>query len=258
MDVWQEATDNWSELCVAMGCTRIRVPGALVHTYPIQRSGTFYNSAFVQNPQSFVIEEVEHVCTERKLPFAITLPRLKPYEELGKPLEKREYSLAPPWTLMTHQELTGRSNSEVRVEEIGGSKLGDWFEMQDVFPQAESSKPTKLEMIKRLSMEKSAQLLMATLQEKFVGAGLLFMKDQVASIHMIATLTNFRRRHVATTVTLEAIRRARKDKADLVWLRTRKGGTGEKVYTKIGFTVSSDILSYTKTPQLEDANLQPK
>jgi len=258
MDVWQEATGNWSELCVAMGCTRIRVPGALVHTYPIQRSGTFYNSAFVQNPQSFVIEEVEHVYAERKLPFAIILPRLKPYEELGKSFEKREYSLAPPWTLMTHQELTGTSSPEIRVEKIDQSKLEDWFEMQDAFPQAESSKSTKLEMIKRLSKETSAQLLMASLQEKSVGAGLFFMKDQIASIHMVASLTDFRRKHVATTVTLEAIRRARKDKADLVWLRTRKGGTGEKVYTKIGFTAFSDILSYTKTPQHEDANLQPK
>jgi ribosomal protein S18 acetylase RimI-like enzyme len=258
MDVWQEATDNWSELRVAMGCTRIMIPGALVHTYPIHRSGTFYNSAFVQNPQSFVIGEAEHVYAERKLPFAITLPRLKPYGELGKSLEEQGYLLAPRWTLMTHNELTGRSNPEVRVEEVGGSKLGDWFEMQDAFPHAENSESIRLAMMKRLSMEKSAHLLMASLQKKFVGAGLLFMKDKVASIHMIATLTNFRRMHVATTVTLEAIRRARKGKADLVWLRTRKGGTGEKVYTKIGFTVFSDILSYTKTPQHEDANLQPK
>ena len=258
MDVWQEATHNWSELCVAMGCRKIRVPGALVHTYPIDRSGTFYNSAFVQNPQSLVIEEVEHVYAERKLPFAIILPRLKSYVELGKSLEKQGYSLAPLWRLMTHKELTGRRSPGVRVEEIDRSKLGEWFEMQDAFPQVESSKSTRLEMIKRLSKEKSAQLLMASLKEKFVGAGLLFMKDNVASIHMIATLTDFRRRHVATTVTLEAMRRARKGKAGLVWLRTRKGGTGEKVYTKIGFTVFSDILSYTKTPQYEDTNLPPK
>jgi len=258
MDIWQEATDNWSELRVAMGCTRISVPGALVHTYPIHRSGAFYNSAFVQNPQSFVIEEVEHLYAERKLPFAITLPRLKPYRELCKSLEEQEYSLAPPWTLMTHKELTGRRSPEVRVEEIDRTKLGDWFEMQDAFPHVESSKSTRLEMVKKVSRNKSAQLLMASLREKFVGAGLLFMKDQVASIHMVATLTDFRRRHVATTVTLEAIRRARDDNADLVWLRTRKGGTGEKVYMKIGFTVFSDILSYTKTPQHEDSNLPPK
>lgn len=258
MDVWQKATDNWSELCVAMGCTRIRVPGALVHTYPISRSGSFYNSAFVQEPQSFVIKEVEQVYAERKLPYAIILPRLKPYEKLGKLLEEHEYSLGPPWMLMTLKKLTGNSNSEVRVEAIDRSKLGDWFELQDAFPQVQSSRSTRLEMIEKLSRKKSAQLLLASLQGRSVGAGLLFMKDQVASIHMIATLTEVRRRHVATTVTLEAIRRANKDKTELVWLRTRRGGTGEKVYTKIGFNIVSDILSYTKTPQYEDTNLPPK
>lgn len=257
--VWQKATDNWSELRTAMGCVRLSVPGALVHTYPIHRSGTFYNSAFVQNPQSFVLREVEQVYAERKLPFAITLPKLKPYRELCKLLEEHEYSLAPPWTLMTVKESTvSQSNPEVRVEEIERPELSDWSALQDAFPHDESTRSMRLEMIKKLSRKKSAQLLMANLQGKSVGAGLLFMKDQIASIHMIVTLTEFRRRHVATTVTLEAIRRAKKDKANLVWLRTRKGGTGEKVYVKIGFEAFSDILSYTKTPEYEESNLPPK
>jgi ribosomal protein S18 acetylase RimI-like enzyme len=258
MDVWQKATDNWSELCVAMGCTRVRTPGALIHTYPISRSGSFYNSAFVQNPLSFVIKEVEHAYAERKLPFAIVLPRLKPYEKLGKLLDEREYSLSPPWMLMTLKEMTGNSNPEVRVEEIDRTKLGNWFELQDAFPQVESSRSARLEMIEKISREKSAQFLLASLQGRSVGAGLLFMKSKIASIHMIATLPEVRRRHVATTVTLEAIRRAKKDKPELVWLRTRRGGTGEKVYTRIGFKILSDILSYTKTPQYEDSNLPPK
>ena len=260
MDVWRVATNNWSELRVAMGCRRVRVRGGLAHTYPIQRSGTFYNSAFVQTPQSFVIAEVERLYAERKLPFAITLSSLKPYENLGKSLERLRYSLAPTWTLMTHTKLTGGSgsNPEVRVAEIDRSNLGEWFELQDSFPQAEKSRQTRLEMIERVSKEKSARLLIASLQGKFVGAGLLFMKHKVASIHMIATLSDFRRKHVATTVTLEAIRRSKESEARLVWLRTRKGGIGEKVYSKIGFTPFADIRSYTKTPEYEEANLPPK
>jgi ribosomal protein S18 acetylase RimI-like enzyme len=258
MDVWREATNNWSQLRVAMGCRRIRIRGGLAHTYPIQRSGTFYNSAFVQSPHCFSIEEVERLYAKRKLPFGIILPSLKPYGELGKSLEEEGYSVAPAWTLMTLKELTGGINPEVRVVEIDRSKLGEWFELLDVFPHAESSRATRREMIERVAKEKSAQLLIASLQGRFVGAGLLFMKDKVTSIHMIATLTEFRRRHVATTVSLEAIRRARKGTAGLVWLRTRKGGIGEKVYARIGFTPFSDILSYTKTPEYEDANLPPK
>jgi ribosomal protein S18 acetylase RimI-like enzyme len=258
MDVWQKVTDNWSELCVAMGCTRIRVPGALAHTYPIDRSGSFYNSVFVQDPRSFIIKEVEHVYAQRKLPFAIILPKLKRYEKLGNLLVRLEYSLCPPWMLMTLKELAGDLSPEVRVEEINQTKLKEWFELQDAFPQVESSRSTRLEMIENVSREKPALLLLASLQEKSVGAGLLFMKDQIASIHMIATLTAFRRRHVATTVTLNAIHRAMEHKPELVWLRTRRGGPGEKVYTKIGFKVISDILSYTKTPEYEDSNLPPE
>ena len=258
MDVWQGATDNWSELCVAMGCRRIRIRDTLVHTYPIQRSGTFYNGTFVQNPQSFSLGEVEGHYGERNLPFSIILPRLKPYNELGKSLEEQGYSLAPSWILMTHEKSTGESSPEVRVVEVERSSLGEWSELQEVFPHPELSRLARLEMIERVSKEKSAKLLIASLRGRFVGAGLLFVKDAVASIHMIATLSDFRRRRVATTVTLEAIHRAEKRKVALLWLRTRMGGIGEKVYVKIGFTPYVEILCYSKTPQYEDTNLSPK
>jgi len=241
-----------------MGCTRKKVPGALVHTYPIDRSGSFYNSTYVQDPESFDIRDVEYAYGERKLPFAIILPRLIGYEKLGDSLGKLGYSMAPPWMLMTLNELTGEGNPEIRVEKMPRSRLRDWFELQDAFPQVESSKSRRRRMVEKLSGEKSAQLLLASIGTKSVGAGLLFIKDRIASIHMIATLNAFRRRHVATTVTLEAIRHAEKDDPEFIWLRTRRGGTGEKVYSKIGFGIITDILCYTKTPQCEDCNLPPK
>jgi len=257
-DTWRSSTDNWSKLCVAMGCSRISLPCGVVQTYPINRSGPFYNSVFVQNPQSFDLKQVEGVFAERKLPFSVVFPSLEPLWELGKSLSEQRYSLAPPWNLMVHEELIDRSNPDVRVEEIGSHKLRDWFELQSVFPDVESSRRARLEMIETVSRKDSAHLFLASVEERPVGAGLVFINDEVASIHMIATLPEFRRRHVASTVALEAIRRARKDKSRLVWLRTRKGGTGEKVYTKIGFAPISDILSYTKTLECEDSNLPPK
>jgi len=256
-DIWQNSTDNWSKLCVAMGCASIRVPGAVLQTYPINRSGTFYNSVFVQNPQSFEVKQAEDIFAERELPFSIVLPSLESFGELSRSLSEQRYSLAPPWILMVHKELVDRSNPDVRVEEIDSSKLSDWVELQDVFPHVESSRRARREMIETVLREDSAHLFLASVGGKSVGAGLLFIKAQVASIHMIATLPEFRRRHVASTVTLEAISRARKDNPSLLWLRTRKGGTGEKVYTRIGFTAYSDILSYTRTPQCEESNLPP-
>ena len=258
MNVWRTASDNWSELCVTMGCIATRVSGGIAQAYPIQRSGTFHNSALVQDPQSFVPDDVERLFDERKLAFVIILPKLDPYLELGESLEEHGYSLAPPWVLMTHNEALGQSNPDVKVEQVDQSKILNWFELQEAFPHAEGTRSKRLEMIRALLTDDSAQILLANLQDRYVGAGVLFMKNRVASIHMIATLAEFRRRRVATTVTLEAVRRARKSQPSLLWLRTRKGGTGEKVYLQIGFKVFSEILSYTKTPELEETNLPPK
>jgi ribosomal protein S18 acetylase RimI-like enzyme len=85
-----------------------------------------------------------------------------------------------------------------------------------------------------------------------VGRGLLFVKDGVASIHMMTTVPEFRRRHIATTIVLEALDRLRDEKTELIWLRTRRGGIGEKVYLKSGFDSAFDILTYTRTPDCED------
>jgi len=241
-----------------MGCAKVSVRGALVHTFPIRRSGSFYNSVFVQHPQAFGIEDAEQVFSEGQLPFSIVLPRLASFGELGKSLEKKGYSLAPPWTLMVHEKSIGSSSLDVKVMEIDSSKLRDWFQLQDAFAHVESSRPARLNMVKKVLEQKEAHLLLADLQGRSVGAGLLFIKDGIASIHMIATLAQFRKRGVATTVTLEAIRRAMEFKSRLVWLRTRRGGIGEKVYRQLGFTIFSDILSYTKTPECEDSNLPPQ
>ena len=107
-----------------MGCARIRVPGAVICTYPVERSGTFYNFAVVQDPRSYVIEDAEDLFMKRKLPFAIRIPRLEPYGELEKSLHEHGYSLAPVWSLMTHEEWTGESNPEVKVDQIDGSQTG--------------------------------------------------------------------------------------------------------------------------------------
>jgi hypothetical protein len=256
MDIWHDASNNWSELCALMGCARIRVSGAVAHTYLIERSGTFYNFVIVQDPSSFVIEEVEDVYAKQKLPFAIRIPKLVTYTDLETSLCNRGYSVAPAWVLMTQSECKSyEANPEVEIDEIDRSRMVEWCELQNAFSQTLSTKAVREEMIRRILGDKSVHLLMASLNHRPVGTGLLFLKDDVASIHLIATQFEFRRRHVASTLTIEAIRRTKSEKINLIWLRTRKGGVGEKVYTKIGFHFFTDILSYTKTPELEDSNL---
>jgi hypothetical protein len=184
MDTWRQVTENWSELCAAMGCTRMRIPGAIVQSYPVDRSGPFYNSAFVQTPESFEIENVESIFNERRLPFIIVVPRLEPHAELERSLAEHGYMAAPAWCLMIQKELVGESNPKVRVDEIDRSGLNDWFALQDVFPYVQSSKAARLEMIERLSGNGSTQLLLASINHKPVGTGLLFMKEECKAPHL--------------------------------------------------------------------------
>ena len=256
MEVWRAVAGNWSDLCVSMGCMRTQMPHAVAHTYPINRSGPFYNLTLVNDPQSS-IDDVEKIYEKNGLPFAIVTPRLESYAKLQRSLADRGYALPPPWGLMILDRLTGEVNTLVKVNSIDRSVLNEWFALQDAFPQVPSSKVARQRMIELILEDEAAQFLLATIEGKPVGAGLLYIRGQVASIHMIATHPAFRRRHVATTVTLEASRRAIRDKAELIWLRTRRGGTGEKVYTKMGFKLFTDLLSYTRTLECEDSNIPP-
>jgi len=257
MDIWGEAASNWSDLCVAMGCKKARVPGAFVHFYNIRKSGTFYNFSLVHDPSIFSIDRVEKEFVRRDLPFAIKIPGLTSHVRMESLLRERGYSLVPVWNLMTHKTHTGKRNPDVQVEEISWSRLEDWFALSNLARLPQGSRNARQEMVRKAMRNDCTRLLLATLDGKLVGEGLLFVKDRIASIHMMATVPEFRRRHVATTIVLEAIEKARETGVDLLWLRTRKGGIGERVYLKCGFDSFSEIRTYSKTPELEEVGGVP-
>ena len=251
-DTWCKATCNWSELCVEMGCGRVRLPGGLLHTYDVGVTGTFYNYVLVQDPNSFSLRMTEAEFSRRGLPFAIRIPRENSFSEFERSLCDARYALVPVWKLMTHEKDAGERNRAVTVERVGSDRLADWIAIISTgFNLSEKHRVTQYEMVRRASRSESVQLLLAILNEKPVGTGLLYFKDRIASIHMISTLPEFRKKHVATTIILEARDRCKDEKANMIWLRTRKGGIGEKVYSKIGFKPFSDILTYTRTPNLD-------
>jgi len=244
MDIWVKATLNWGALCVSMGCERVSLPGALANVYPIEKSGTFYNIVHVQDPNSFSIPSAEGTFAARKLPFGIVLPRRSGYEQLEELLRARGYSLVKVWNLMWHEKGLGEINPKVAVEEIPGSRLSEWL--------AISNLSARREMIEASLTDGSTRLLLATLEGKAVGEGLIYLNDRVASIHLMETVPDFRRRHVATTLVTKMLERLMNEQLDLIWLRTRKGGVGEKVYSRIGFRSFTEILTYTRTPAFED------
>jgi hypothetical protein len=251
-DTWYKATSNWSELCIAMGCERIQECGALAHIYPISRTGVFYNVVHVQDANLFSVESIEQTFAKSRLPFTITIPRVDSYAALEQSLRAHGYSLVRVWDLMVHEEDAGERNSEVEVVKVDASRLRDWFAASNLSDLPSSIRYARYDMISNALLKGSTLLLLAYLNSKPVGTGLLFSKGGVASIHMMTTVQEFRRRHVATTILLDTLDRLKDEEIDLVWLRTRKGGMGEKVYAKTGFESLLDILTYTKTPNLED------
>ena len=237
-----------------MGCDRFCVPGGLVHMYDVDITGTFYNHVLVQDPNAFALEKTEAEFTKRRIPFTVKIPKQRAYSELENSLQARGYILVPVWSLMTFDAVPARQrNPGVRVERVNTFGLAEWLTVSTTGNLPSNHTITQQNMVKRASEKKSIHLLLAKLNNKPVGRGLLYLKNKVASIHMMTTIPEFRRKHVATTIVLEALDRLKEERTNLTWLRTRKGGTGEKVYLRIGFKPILDILTYTLNPHLDQA-----
>lgn len=227
------------------------MPGASVHVYDVGRSSTFYNCVLVHDPTLFNADDVQRIFRQRRLPFSVKIPDLKSYGGVAKALRANGYSLLRPWSLMRHDKAIGERNPDVDVECVASCQLNEWIDVSNINELPQISRAARLKMLEKVSRTSKARFLLARLGEQPAGIGMLFMEGHVASIHLMATLPEFRRRHVATTLVLHALA-LRNGSIDLTWLRTRKGGIGMKVYTKLGFSSIGNILSYTTTPELED------
>jgi hypothetical protein len=234
-----------------MGCSGVQVSGAFIHLYDVRRSSTFYNCVLVHDPRRFILDEVEHIFHERGLPFSVKIPSLRSFADLGKALRVKGYSLLPPWTLMRHVRALGDRNPEVEVEIVTPHQLNKWIAASNMSDLPESSQVARRKMLTKASQTAKVQFILARFKKKSAGVGVLFMDRHEASIHLMSTLPEFRRKRVATTIVLHALTCRRRD-IDLTWLRTRKGAIGERVYSQLGFSSVTDILSYTTTPDLED------
>jgi ribosomal protein S18 acetylase RimI-like enzyme len=255
--IWVRTTSNWSELCLAMGCTRVTIDGCLAHMFDVSVTGTFYNFAIVQHPDTCSIRTIEAEFVERHLPFAVRIPRQESYFEFEKSLSAIGFSLTPVWTMMKHNEERGSISPEITVEQISPQRLAEWMAVSNIFSLPDIHRAAQQKLVSRATRVESVCLLLASFNNNPAGVALVFHKDGVGSIHLVATLPKFRRKNVATTIVLQAIEQMKDDEIDLIWLRTRKGGIGEKVYSRIGFKPFVDILTYAQIPALDQAMAVP-
>ena len=236
-----------------MGCEKIRIPGGLLHSYGVDLTGTFYNHVLVNAPNEFSLEQTEAEFAKRKLPFSVKIPKLRLYENIENSLQKAGYTLVPVWNLMVLEgKPTGLRNVDLKIERANAIEFSEWIAVSNQDNLASRRHLTQ-QMVRKVAEREGVHLLLAKLDNRPVGRGLLYSKDEIASIHMMSVVPEFRRKHVATTIVLDALARLKEERVNLKWLRTRKGGIGAKVYLQLGFTPAVDILTYTMTPGLDQA-----
>jgi ribosomal protein S18 acetylase RimI-like enzyme len=84
-------------------------------------------------------------------------------------------------------------------------------------------------------LEPSRAFYLGSLDGEPVGTALCVSDGGVAGIYSVATLRAYRRRGVATALTLRAIADARAGGADTVCLECESGGEAMALYTRLGF-----------------------
>jgi ribosomal protein S18 acetylase RimI-like enzyme len=95
-------------------------------------------------------------------------------------------------------------------------------------------------------MREGGEYYLGYVEGKPAGTSLLFSLMKTGGIFSVGTLKEYRRRGIATTLTLHAVRRSIEKGNDLHTLQTAKGGAGEQLYKKIGFVTDHTASWYIK------------
>jgi len=255
INTWKRATYNWHKYCLDMGCKEVSISGAFANTYPIYRTGPLYNFVIVQDPNIFSISETEKTFNKIGKPFTIKIPKLTKFNNIEETMKTLGFSLIRVWKIMTIDKIISEVKNNIKVEKINVSSFDEWFETLNSSNHQSKLAHIRYDRIKKALQKGSTHLFMASINDNPVGTALVFSKKGTSSIHMMKTKIKYRRKGVASTLLIFLFYRIKKEKSELIWLRTQKSGIGEKVYDKIGFKSSIDILSFTKTPYFEDRML---
>ena len=95
-------------------------------------------------------------------------------------------------------------------------------------------------------MRKGGEYYVGYVEGKPVGTSLLFSLMKTGGIFNVGTLKEYRKRGIATTLTLHAIAKSIEKGNELHTLQTGKGGNAEQLYKEIGFVTDHTISWYVK------------
>jgi len=95
-------------------------------------------------------------------------------------------------------------------------------------------------------MRKGGKYYVAYVQGKPVGTSFLFSLMKIGGIFNVGTLKEYRKRGIATALTIHAIMESMRDGNGIHTLQTARGGNAERLYKKIGFVTDHTASWYVK------------
>jgi GNAT superfamily N-acetyltransferase len=102
---------------------------------------------------------------------------------------------------------------------------------------------------RRLEERVGAMFFAGTVDGAPAGACEVYLRDGVAMVEDVFTLEEFQGRGVARAVVTAAVRAARSDGADLVFLHAVADGWPRQLYVKLGFEPIGHVWSFLRSPE---------
>ena len=92
----------------------------------------------------------------------------------------------------------------------------------------------------------SGQTMLAEIDGRTVGvAALLRTGDRIAGLYSVATAPEFRRRGVATALTIRCIESFQKSGDEVLTLQVQKGSDAQRLYARLGFQTAYTLSLYS-------------
>jgi GNAT superfamily N-acetyltransferase len=190
------------------------------------------------------IHNIKRSIIKKKIPNAWTIGPLTKPTNLGFFLRKNGFTntfhqagMALDLNKIKNIE-QNRSNFNV-IKINNESLLNQWIEIVSNVFQIYIDK----DLIKLLFLKPCTIFYVGEFNKKLISALILHISSQVAGLHAVSTLSDYRGKGFALNLSRAALLHAYKQGIQLAVLQASK--MGEKVYNKIGFEKYCDICSYT-------------
>jgi hypothetical protein len=154
---------------------------------------------------------------------------------LLKNLAKKAYRIADQMSVMEVESPSFKVNGELTLELGIDGKLKQWADvyLSAFYGDTKLMKPV-LAVLTRVSENREAGLLLASLGERPVGALALFRSQGMLGVYCVGTVPDLRRAHVASTM-LDFSNRLAVGEGRKLILQTILSDSVEVLYTKLGF-----------------------